>query len=153
MECTFTPGASMYASILARRLLIRFLPGLLAVLCIPAVWAFYDSRMIYLALILLFIIYPMIMSISWLTVTCSNHVTLCSRPQRWIFHDDSVTVDFLAYDGNTTVDTIAFKWKDVSVTLSGGRYIIETDENARARILILPVDKVPENLVIPLSDG
>lgn len=153
-ECSFTPGAAVYASTLARRLLIRFLPALLAVICIPAVWAFFDIRMLYLCLMLIFIIYPMIMSMAWIAVVAKPHVAMCARPQSWRFDGDYVAVSFLAYDGETVVKCLRFEWKDVDVEFSAKRYIIDR-RNAGDDIatLILPADLVPDNISIKLSDG
>lgn len=148
MECTFTPGAAPYASLLARRLLIRYLPGLLAVLCIPAIWAFFDSRMIYVCLITLFIIYPMIMSLAWLAAVAKPEVTLCSRPQRWTFEGDVITVDFLDSEGVATVKSVCFRRGDAEMTRSGRNCVFAFDNSPDGiSALIIPADKVPVNLI------
>lgn len=94
----FTVGAKPYVSTAARRLLATWwwLPTLLAAALLIA--GTFDNRDLYLCLMLVFIVYPSAMSLSWLALAARPAMRWCPRPQHIeSAPDGGITVVFHAY--------------------------------------------------------
>lgn len=92
----FSVAASVYVRAVARRRLwgVVWLPCLL--LAAAAIAGWFDSRFWFLGLLLLFIIYPMALSLTWLSLAARPAMRWLLRPQEVSFHPDGITVDFTA---------------------------------------------------------
>lgn len=159
---TFKVPAAAYANAAARHLFFKVLPALLAVIAILAVAAGFDTRWAYVLLIVLFVVYPMIMSLAWMVCAAAPEVSLCTRPQRWEFTARTLTVSLLSenseYSENsensrTVIHTITVRPADIAaIAVRGANTVLRLvpgDKNT-VRFLIIPTALIPEGQLKPL---
>lgn len=94
----FTVRATDYVNAVARRRLwsIAWLPALL--IASAAIVGAYDTRFLYVALMLLFIVYPMVLSLTWLAMAAHSSMRWLLRPQTWTFGPDgNLTIVFYTW--------------------------------------------------------
>lgn len=60
-----------------------------------AIWSFSDIRAIYVGVILLFLVYPMVLTIVWFHYAFSPNMIDCITAQQLLL-DDSITIDYIA---------------------------------------------------------
>ena len=155
--CTsvFKVGASDYAAAQLRRLALRFvwLPAAILGACAAAGLLLADSRWIFVCLILLFVVYPMLASLVWLSATASREASMLLRPQRW-------TVDS---DGNVEITFYTFSWPEEEVAAGSRRIdaadlravhasdsmvkVLTASTKASGGILLIPADILPAEAV------
>lgn len=106
----FSVAAAVYVKAVARRRLwgVIWLPALL--LAAAAVVGCFDNRFWFLGLLLLFIVYPMALSLTWLSLAARPAMRWLLRPQEVAFEQSRTTVDFYGYDEDATVvASLAFR--------------------------------------------
>lgn len=129
-ECStpvFSVGTSEYVRTEARGLLFRWcwVPALLV--AAAAIAGFHDNRYWFLGLMLVFIVYPMAMSFTWLLLAGSKHMSRLCRPQSLSVREGVWTINFypFEYDPETIPEplhTTVFTDNDISEVECGGRY-------------------------------
>lgn len=127
----FSVSSADYVNVAARRRMWRFI--LLPALAILAAAAagFTDPRWWYVGLILLFTVFPLVISVTWMVMAAHPAMRWLLRPQQWTFTPDAVEVDFFRFP---TVES------DMSDT---------SDKSDKSD----PADDLPvEHLRIPLKD-
>lgn len=144
----FTIGIHRYVRATTRRLILRHMWLPAAVLAALSAAGFNDSRFWYLALIILFIIYPMAVSMMWISLAAKPELTALSRPQRWSFGSDSLTIDVYPFEYDTTTEcagtfTVPF---DKIRTVETGRIttVYLEDGTLPYPFLLIPSDLIPE---------
>lgn len=107
------PAAEFVKATASRRLWsVAWIPAMLLIAAGIAGTA--DSRFWFLGLMLLFIVYPMAMSMAWFRLVGHPSMEYLLRPQTWLIDGDSLIVRFHNYhsddeEGEPTVkETIAF---------------------------------------------
>ena len=93
----FSVCATAYVKVAARRRLwcIIPLPALALLAC--AVAGFADMRWWYVGLMLLFIVFPMVLSFTWIVMAAHPAMRWLLRPQCWTFSPGAVEVDFFHF--------------------------------------------------------
>lgn len=89
---------SKYVNIKAGRLLSRFWWLAALVLIVLGIAALGDNRYAYLALMVAMVVYPMVFSFVWLTISAQPAMSTLTRPQSVAFTDDSITVKFFPHE-------------------------------------------------------
>lgn len=158
MPATQTPrfavGASEYAKTDARQRLAHWwwciaLP--VAALCIAGIG---DNRYLYLALMLVFIAYPMVLSFAWLVITARKSMQLLTRPQQWHFSENGFSIAFYPFENDEEslpVRTLAVSNSDIADTRRSGRYwqFVLKKRDDDIHFLLIPAEYVPaENIDI-----
>lgn len=128
---TFSISPQQYMRELALAWLGRhwYLPVL--PLAAVAIWAFYDLRAIYVGLILVFLIFPMAMSMVWFNYAFSPSALKAVAPKQLTFTDDAIRVDYaddedrrIAFEPETIcrqdIRTVEFRPKYISVIYGRG---------------------------------
>ena len=159
----FTVDASAYISAIARKRLLSWLWLPAALLLGLGVAAMYDHRFAYLMLIVLFIIYPMATSMAWMALAAKKSLTLCTRPQRWVFStnpDVALTVDFFSFgcdfdNPGAPVHTVCLTAADIERYRIAGRYasvwLRKGATGTGLHVLLIPAASIPGNMQQPLS--
>lgn len=86
-----------------------------------------DWRFLLLALILMFIVYPGVASVAWLSMVARPEVAKRLRPHRWTFGDDAMTVTYYRNVGDgelEPVDTAMIAYGEVVKVEMGRRYAV-----------------------------
>ena len=93
----FSVSSADYVKVAARRRMWRYI--LLPALAILAAAAagFTDPRWWYVGLILLFTVFPLVLSVTWMVMAAHPAMRWLLRPQRWTFTPDAVEVDFFRF--------------------------------------------------------
>ncbi len=93
----FSVSSADYVKVAARRRMWRFI--LLPALAILAAAAagFTDPRWWYVGLILLFTVFPLVISVTWMVMAAHPAMRWLLRPQQWTFTPDAVEVDFFRF--------------------------------------------------------
>lgn len=123
---------------------VAWLPGLL--LLAAAIAGFADPRFWYLGLMLLFIIYPMVMSMAWFRMVGHRSMEVLLRPQSWTLDGENLTVRFHFYHPDADGETPAVK---ESLVLPA---VVLEDAESHRRFTVVPL---PDNrfkidfLIIP----
>lgn len=94
----------------AKRLLKRYLwlPALLTIVLIVA--SCFDIRFAYLLVMVLFVVYPMVLTFIWITITGQKHAVMATRPQRWTFGEsaeNALEVEYYRFDTDDSADAPA----------------------------------------------
>lgn len=141
----FSVSASDYVNTRARQLAGRWwwLPAL--PVSALAILGFGDNRLWYLAMMVIFVIYPMILSLTWLKMAAEPSVQWLTRPQRWHVGQQSITIDFFPFecdDDTEPLKTLSFTPADAE---SGGRLrrIDVAPNDLNIRFLLIPDDELP----------
>lgn len=151
MTDTVTPvfrvSSSRYAAVEAKRWLARigWIPAIAVLVALIA--AMYDSRFLYVALMLVFVVYPMILTLAWLSLISRPLVIRRQQPQSWTIHcDGSVTVSYFDPDGNQT-GTEFIPHDAVSEVDNGDKYITLHLMSAPSDgIIMIPASLAPQDL-------
>ncbi len=112
---------------LSRHWLIAVVP-----LAAVAIWAVYDLRAIYVGLILVFLVFPMAMSMVWFNYAFSPAALKAVAPKQLSFDDNGICVDYInaeerriAFDPETisSRDILSVEFRSKSVSVIYGRRI------------------------------
>ena len=120
----FSVAAAVYVKAEARRRLwgVIWLPALL--LAATAVAGYFDNRFWFLGLLLLFIVYPMVLSLTWLSLASRPAMRWLLRPQKVIFEPGKTTVDFYGYDEDApVVASLSLSDGDITDVEQTGKYV------------------------------
>lgn len=146
----FSIPASAYVNAMARRRLTTW-SWVAAVAVIAAgVAGFADSRYWYLGLMLLFIVYPMVLSFTWIAVAGRRDVALLTHPQEWLFDDtDGISVylyPFECDDDTQPVSSLKIP-RDRIKNAEGSRLMKIDAPGVRDKLdfLLIPANEVPCN--------
>ncbi len=123
----FTPGAAPYVRAEALRRISRlwWLPALALIVLVAC--GFSDTRFFFLALMLLFIVYPMVLSMMWITLAGNKALVLFSRPQEWTFSDEAFEVRFFPYDADADtppLSTLRVPYSEVTAVEDKGKHLL-----------------------------
>lgn len=120
-----------------------------AALAIPAIIAivagFYDIRWWFVGLIVIFIVYPMAITMAWFSLTGSPSMTLLLRPQRWTFRKDRrVDIEFFHFDTEENPEPAERLTVAIRSVNAGSRYIVlRTMPGQRFGLILIPVAFMP----------
>lgn len=120
-----------------------------AVLAIPVIIAivagFYDIRWWFVGLIVIFIVYPMAITMAWFSLTGSPSMTLLLRPQRWTFRKDRrVDIEFFHFDTEENPEPAERLTVAILSVNAGSRYIVlRTMPGQRFGLILIPVAFMP----------
>lgn len=158
----FSVPTRFYVRALVRRFLKRWLWCAVGIAVLLACLAVRDVRFAYLLLMLVFVVYPMAMSLVWLSITGRRAFTLLSRPQRWTFSDEAsaaLTVEFFAFgteadEPGTPVESLALAESDIRGIERGRQHtLIRVSPNFKplqsVLILIVPSGFMPSAGDVP----
>ena len=146
----FSVGAAAYVKAAARRRLWRiiWLPAILLVAA--AIAGAYDSRWWYVGLMLLFIVYPMVLSLTWLAMAAHPSMRWLLRPQQWSVSPGGIDIVFFGYDDDSpAVGSLALDSSMLGTPEHHGPYWqIDTPTHPhKIDFLLIPTELVPaENL-------
>lgn len=130
------PAAEFVKTTAMRRLWsIAWIPALLLLAAVIA--GFADSRFWFLGLMLLFIVYPMAMSMAWFRLVGHPSMSLLLRPQSWILDGNTLAIRFHRYTSDDEGNN-----PDVKETLTFPATILEEAET-HSKFTIVPA---PENM-------
>ena len=150
----FTVGASEYVKTDARQRLSHWwwcIAVPVVALCIAGI---VDSRYFYLALMLIFIVYPMLLSFAWLATAAHKTMPRLTRPQEWQFSADAFVVDFYPFENtedSIPLKTIRISNNDITDIRRTGKYwqFIVKAQVYDIKFLLIPAEYVPaENIDI-----
>ena len=142
----FRVEAAVYVKTAARRRLwsVVWLPALL--LAAAAVAGCFDSRFWFLGLLLLLIIYPMALSLTWLAYVARPEMRWLLRPQELTIDPDGATVGFYGYDEDAPLESsLHLAQGDIREGESTGKYtaIFLTENSFGINFLLVPTEKLP----------
>ena len=145
----FSVPASVYVRAVARRRLwgVVWLPCLL--LAAAAIAGCFDSRFWFLGLLLLFIIYPMALSLTWLSLAARPAMRWLLRPQEVSFHPDGITVEFYGYEEDAPpAGTFRLTSDDIRETEQSGKYVTLFLNQNKFDIdfLLIPAENLPQGV-------
>lgn len=150
---TFTIPSSAYTAVYARRygaaaLAVAALPLLLAIVA-----GFSDVRWWIIALMTLFIVYPMVLTMAWLAMMAKSSMTQRLRPQRWEFMPDGgFKAEFLHYPKDDEEQTVAAsctidRKQIAALRRYGSRSAFVLVKDAPFDFLLIPSDLVPDYII------
>ncbi len=143
----FQVPAGRYASAEAFCRLKRaaWIPALFLAAALTA--AVFDSRFIYVALILLFIIFPMGLTMGWLSIISKPVYIRRQRPQSWSLGDDGILM-INYYDGeNNVADREEIPLDSICDIETGKSHtILSLGQKRHEGFLIVPTDICPSKL-------
>lgn len=94
----FTVGAGPYVSASARRLLARWWWIAAVPVLALAIAGTFDSRYLYLCLMLIFVIYPSALAMTWIALAGKTSMRWCPRPQHIEENKGETTLVFHKYE-------------------------------------------------------
>lgn len=143
----FTISSSAYMRELAFVWLGKWWPVLVVPLAGAAIWSVYDLRAVYVGLIMIFMVYPMVMSFVWFGYAFSPAALRAVAPKCLIFRDDSITVEYDEAEGCSSVYApMQLRAADIrSVEARKGHYTLVYDRTPECRLLI-PTDVLDDEM-------
>lgn len=93
----FSVSSAAYVKVAARRRMWRIIPIPALALLAAAAAGFADPRWWYVGLMLLFIVFPMVLSFTWMVMAAHPAMRWLLRPQQWTFTPDAVEVNFFPF--------------------------------------------------------
>lgn len=141
----FSIPAKAYAAARARRYAGAWATALALPLIAALIAGFYDMRWWFVGLMALFILYPMMLTMAWFTLTGSPAMALLLRPQRWTFNGDkSIYIEFFHFDTEEHPEPVDRRTVTVRDVASGGRFsTVKAAPNQQFDILLIPSGLVP----------
>ncbi len=150
---TFTVPAAAYAAVYARRYGAVTMAVAAAPLIAAMIAGFSDIRWWIIALMALFIVYPMVLVMAWLALTGKPSMATRLRPQCWHFMpDNDIAVDFLSFpkdeEEQTTVSTCRISTAQIVRSCRyGKRTALFLAKDAPFDFLLIPSDLVPDYII------
>lgn len=152
MSTIFSCPAPLYARAMVRRFLARYAwVGVAAVVAL-GVAAIFDTRYVYVLLIVLMVAYPMVFSMIWITKTGSADFVRATRPQRWTFQPDgSAEIEFFRFADNderhgAPIEVLTLKAENIErIALRKGYTYVWT--RGCSSVLIVPTRFTPSSTV------
>lgn len=153
----FSVSSADYVNVAARRRMWRFI--LLPALAILAAAAagFTDPRWWYVGLILLFTVFPLVISVTWMVMAAHPAMRWLLRPQQWTFTPDAVDVDFFRFptvesdkSDDLPVEHLRIPLKDMTEadSVSTFRVFDLPARPLKIDFLLIPRDLVPQDFNI-----
>lgn len=148
----FSCPSGVYVRAVAKRLLRRWLWLPVLVTAGLAAAAFADIRFAYVLLMAVFVVYPMVLTMVWLSLTGSPHAVQALRPQRWTFGhgaDNALTVEFFRFDPEEpenpgqAVATEAYAATDIERIDRSGGYTYVWLRRPSGALLAIPTAMTP----------
>lgn len=145
----FNISPKTYAAARAR----QYAGALTAALALPLTAAliagFYDVRWWFVGLMVIFIIFPMVLTMAWFSLTGSPSMALLLRPQRWTFRDDrKIDIEFFRFDLEENPAPIERRTVAIRDVSPGSRYaIFKAAKNQSFHILLIPVELLPAEYI------
>lgn len=149
----FTVPAKAYATAYARQHAGAWVAALAVPVLAAVVAGFYDMRWWIVGLMALMIVYPMVLTMAWLTLTGRPSMAMRLRPQQWTFgNGGSLDVDFFRFD--VVADEAAGRSPVGEVTSAisavkpcGAYYAVRLVAGAPFDILLIPSRMMPTELL------
>jgi hypothetical protein len=141
--------ASEYTSLIARRWLSAWWWAFALPLAVTAVASFYDTRFIYVSLIIIFIIWPMALSIVWFRYALTDEAVRAIRPCTATVDDDKFVFEYPDKinpdDGSIILKSlkpVTIMFSDIKTIEQDGRFMVII-RNSDSRISALTM--IPTN--------
>lgn len=143
----FTVSPSAYMRELAFVWLGRWWGVLALPLAAATVWSFYDLRAVYIGLIMIFMVYPMVMSLVWFGYAFSPAALRAIAPKHLVLTPEAITVEYDEGEGRNTIhEPIRINVSDIrSVEIHKRHYTIVYDKSPECRLLI-PSDVLDDGM-------
>ena len=93
----YTVAASAYVNAEARRYIAKWWWAVAAAPAALAVAGAHDMRFLYLALMLVLVVYPMVLSMMWIVLAGRPSTSMLARPQHLSIDGDGATLFFHAF--------------------------------------------------------
>ena len=125
--------------------------------CAVAGMAMSDYRFLLVGLMLLFVAYPGIMAVAWLSMAAAPDVAMKIRPQAWSFGESSAVVTFYSYDEEPSpVDRSEICFDDLKKFEIRGDFAYFFTRiptfGSKGEYYILPASLLPAGLANHLTD-
>lgn len=125
--------------------------------CLVAGLALSDYRFVLVGLMLVFVAYPGVMALAWLSLVSAHGVALKIRPQSWSFDDSSAVVTYYSYgEESDPVDSVelAFeKLKRFEIRGDFAYFFVDVPTfTSHGEYYILPASILPPGLAQRLTD-
>lgn len=106
-----------------------------------------DARFLYVALMLVFVVYPMVMTFGWLSIVSRPSVIHRQRPQSWLLGADG-SIGITYYDAEkNAVGSEIIEPGEVGSVDNGKEYItLHLLPAPSAGVIIIPAALAPEGL-------
>lgn len=125
-------------------------------IAVPGILAFSDLRFAFVAVILAFAVWPMLLAFAWFSLLARPEVATLSRPQRWTYSSGRCRVEFFPFGDHEhgpeefpPVAAVEFSPGDIAGFSSGGPNVVvklEAGQNHTVPYLVVPKEYFPPNL-------
>lgn len=141
----FSISPHTYAKARARKYAGAWAVALVLPVIAAVIAGFYDMRWWFVGLIVLFIIYPMVLTMAWFSLTGSPSMALLLRPQRCTFRRDrKVDIEFFHFDTEENPEPADRITVAISDADAGSRYItLKASPGQRLGLILIPVSQMP----------
>lgn len=125
--------------------------------CVVAGLAMADYRYVLVGLMLVFIVYPGVAAVSWLSMASASDVAMKLRPQTWSFGEDSACLTFYSYEEDPKpVDSVEISFEALERFEIRGKFayffIVIPTFGSKGEYYIVPASLLPSGLAQSLTE-
>lgn len=141
----FSISAKTYAAARARQYAGAWAAALILPLVAAVIAGFFDMRWWFVGLMALFIVYPMVLTMAWFSLTGKAYMALLLRPQRWTFHKNRrLDIEFFRFDMEKDSEPMERRSITIKDIAPGSHYIsFKAAPGQHFDILLIPAELVP----------